>query len=259
MFDQDEDIREVETLSYEEKTIVVYLFNMLLIFGYYLLNLYRLYENSERVDPVSVFSLWATVIVIGIIAAIASTIITQIVLAIYTAVVTREYEEEPMIADERDKLISLKGTRNAYALFSIGVFVSMGTFALGSEPLVMFNYKPNWVLLKYEGKFVDFPKWAAECETDPAWGTNPDLTYDCGNAESGWLKKAVYSGLEKSHPCALELIRNISFTDEMVGDAFYIMDVDKLSAEKGAQAWLEKYGTAADAWVKALPESCSTS
>jgi len=139
MFDQDEDIREVETLSYEEKTIVVYLFNMLLIFGYYLLNLYRLYENSERVDPVSVFSLWATVIVIGIIATIASTIITQIVLAIYTAVVTREYEEEPMIADERDKLISLKGTRNAYALFSIGVFVSMGTFALGSEPLVMFN------------------------------------------------------------------------------------------------------------------------
>ncbi len=127
------------------------------------------------------------------------------------------------------------------------------------EPLVMFNYKPNWVLLEYEGRFVEFPDWAAECETDPSWGTNPELTYDCGNADAGWLKKAAYAGLAESHPCALELLRNISFNDQMIGDAFYLMDVDNLSEEEGAAAWLEKYGAEADSWIADLPDACSIS
>jgi hypothetical protein len=52
---------------------------------------------------------------------------------------TNEEPEIEDIADERDKLIDLKGTRSAYVAFSIGVFLSMLTFALDQPPLVMFT------------------------------------------------------------------------------------------------------------------------
>ena len=124
------------------------------------------------------------------------------------------------------------------------------------EPLVMFNYMPNWVLQKYKGRFVEFPDWSPRCATDPSWGVNPDLPYDCGNAKTGWLKKAAWSGMAEKYPCALELLRQISFTGEMIGDGFYLMDVEKLSAKEGAAAWLKKYKAAAASWVEALPAEC---
>ena len=58
----------------------------------------------------------------------------QIVLAI----VTRE-EEDPSFADERDKLIELKGTAYQFAIFGTGFFLAMGAMALGQPPEVMFG------------------------------------------------------------------------------------------------------------------------
>ena len=104
----------------------------------------------------------------------------------------------------------------------------------------MFNYMPNWVLQKYKGRFVEFPDWSPRCATDPSWGVNPDLPYDCGNAKTGWLKKAAWSGMAEKYPCALELLRQISFTGEMIGDGFYLMDVEKLSAKEGARGVAQK-------------------
>lgn len=123
-------------------------------------------------------------------------------------------------------------------------------------PILMFNYKPNWVLQKFEGKFVEFPEWAPECTTDPAWGVNPDMGYDCGNASAGWLKKAAWSGMAEQFPCALEMLRAVNFSDEMIGDGFYLMDVDGLTAEEGAEKWMEKYATDVQAWRDALPAQC---
>lgn len=123
-------------------------------------------------------------------------------------------------------------------------------------PLLMFNYKPNWVLQKYDGKFVEFPEWAPECTEDPAWGVNPDAIYDCGNATAGWLKKAAWSGMADKYPCALEMLKVISFTDDMIGDGFYLMDVDGLTAEQGAVKWMEKYSRDVQGWRDAVPAEC---
>ncbi|MFO5197558.1 hypothetical protein RCL06_24500, partial [Salmonella enterica subsp. enterica serovar Typhimurium] len=84
-----------------------------------------------------VFSLWITVIVLGIVANISSNILTQIVLTIITTI--RTQEEEALITDERDKLIALKGASNSYLTFSLGVFLSMATLVMDMPPLVMFN------------------------------------------------------------------------------------------------------------------------
>jgi len=52
---------------------------------------------------------------------------------------TNEEPEIEDIADERDKLIDLKGTKVTYYVFSIGVLLSMLTFVLGQPPLAMFT------------------------------------------------------------------------------------------------------------------------
>jgi glycine betaine/proline transport system substrate-binding protein len=124
-------------------------------------------------------------------------------------------------------------------------------------PLVMFFWQPNWALQKYEGEFVNFPEWAPECISDPSWGPNPELAYDCGNAKSGWLKKGVWAGMAEKYPCALELIRKVDFTPEMVGDAAYFMDVDGLSEEAAAAKWLEKYSSVTAEWLGSLPGDCA--
>ena len=57
------------------------------------------------------------------------------------------------------------------------------------EPIVLFNWTPNFIEAKFEGEFVQFPTYDPACYTDPAWGLNPDAIYDCGAPEAGHLKK----------------------------------------------------------------------
>lgn len=125
-------------MSYQEKNITVSLVSTLLILGYYLANMFQMYQDGGLV-AVRVFRLWAIVIVAGIIVNIVSSILTNIVLSIVHAIKTRMEEEERFIEDERDKLIGLKGMRVSYIAFSIGVLLAMLTFVFGQPPLVMFS------------------------------------------------------------------------------------------------------------------------
>ncbi len=122
-------------MSYQERNITVSLISTLLIFGFYLIRMFQMHQEGN-LNSNNVFSLWGTIIVLGIIVNIVSTIITQIVLSIIHMVKTNE--EESFIADERDKLIELKGIRNSYFVFIAGVLLSMGTLVFDMSPLMMF-------------------------------------------------------------------------------------------------------------------------
>ncbi len=41
-------------------------------------------------------------------------------------------------------------------------------------PVLLWVYAPHWAPVKYEGEWVEFPTYAAECYADPEWGLNPD-------------------------------------------------------------------------------------
>ena len=130
--------QDEENMSYQEKNITVSLISYVLIIGYYLFNLLHMYLGAGLSSAV-VFSLWITVILATIIVNIFASILTNIALTIVQAIKTRTNVNERYIADERDKLIELKGTKLSYIIFSIGVFLSMLTFAFGQPPLVMFS------------------------------------------------------------------------------------------------------------------------
>ena len=125
-------------MSFQEKNIAVSLASFLLILGIYLISLFQMVQNGG-LNSTSLFRLWGIVIVLAIFFTIVATILTHIVSAIIEAI--KSGGEEPDIedmADERDKLIDLKGSKISYSVTSLGVFLAMLTFALGQPPLIMF-------------------------------------------------------------------------------------------------------------------------
>ncbi len=125
-------------MSNKQNEISVSLVSTLVILAYYLVNIFQMLQGGG-LNSAEVFRLWAVVIIATIILNIAGNIITNIVINIVHAIKTQKEEEVRLIEDERDKLIGLKGDRVSYLAFSIGVFLSMLTFALGQPPLVMFS------------------------------------------------------------------------------------------------------------------------
>jgi hypothetical protein len=125
-------------MSNKQNQITVSLVSTLVVLAYYLVNIVQMIQGGG-LNSAEVFRLWAMVIIATIILNIAGNIITNIVINIVHAIKTQKEEEVRLIEDERDKLIGLKGDRVSYIAFSIGVFLSMLTFALGQPPLVMFS------------------------------------------------------------------------------------------------------------------------
>lgn len=125
-------------MSFQEKNVTVSLVNFSLILGFYLIRLFQMIQDGSF-NSTNVFRLWGIVIVLAVVVTILATILTHIVSAIIQAIKTKEEPDIEDIADERDKLIDLRGTKVTYFVSSIGVFLSMLTFALGQPPLVMFT------------------------------------------------------------------------------------------------------------------------
>jgi hypothetical protein len=125
-------------MSSQEINIRVSLVSHLLVLGYYLINISRMVLDGG-LEAKRVFTLWAVVIVAIIVITILGNILSYILLHIAQAVRTGKAEEMRFVNDERDRLIELKGTRVAYIVFSLGVFLSMLTFVFAQPPLVMFS------------------------------------------------------------------------------------------------------------------------
>jgi hypothetical protein len=125
-------------MSYQEKNITVSLVSYLLIAVYYCVNILQMLQDGGLVSA-RLFSLCAVVIIATIFVNIIASVLTNILLTIIYAIQTKSKETERFIADERDKLIELKGTKITHITYSLGVLVAMLTFVFGQPPLVMFG------------------------------------------------------------------------------------------------------------------------
>ncbi len=121
-----------------------------------------------------------------------------------------------------------------------------------STPIMIFNWTPNWIEAVYAGEFVEFPAHSIECESDPAWGVNSDLAWDCGNPSDGWLKKAVSRQLQAERPCAFEVISRLEFDNNQIAAAAAYVEIDHLSADAAALRWLHENDKAVQSWLAAI-------
>lgn len=118
------------------------------------------------------------------------------------------------------------------------------------EPIVIFNWSPNFIGAKYAGKFVEFPKYDPKCITDPSWGINPKALYDCGSPSNNYLKLAVNADFKKNHPKAYKVIKQMNFSSSDINNMANYIDTDRLQATAAAQKWLEDHKEKWSKWVK---------
>lgn len=133
------------------------------------------------------------------------------------------------------------------------LWVALKQAVRSQTPIVLFNWSPNWVESRYEGKFVEFPVYHPDCETNPAWGENPNFLYDCGNPAGGWLKKAAWSGFQAQFPCAYESLKNMNFSNAQIASAAALVDVEQQTYQQAASSWM---ATHQSIWKPWLNTSC---
>jgi len=121
------------------------------------------------------------------------------------------------------------------------------------KPIILFNWTPNWVEAKYKGQFVEFPSYHPDCETKPEWGVNKEFLYDCGNPTNGWLKKVAWHQMPTKWPCAFETLLKINFTNAMLANLAYQVDVKQFTYQQVAKQWLADNQ---DKWNPWISTSC---
>lgn len=115
-------------MSYQEKQNIVNIFRGLLITAIYALIVFQKHQEG-RFDLTEDFSTWGVIFLIFMLVSFVARIIIYIIFHIINAIATRE--EDTPVTDERDKLITLKATRNSYYAVSGGFVMIVISLAKG--------------------------------------------------------------------------------------------------------------------------------
>jgi len=126
--------------SFQEKSIWISLVTISLIFGYYFVRIFKM-ASQDEINVIKNTVLFISVIVM--------VIIVEVVFHIVLALRTR-----PETKDERDRLIELKATRNAYFLLVFGIFLSIGSIAASVPPFIMVHIIMFFFIISEIAKFL---------------------------------------------------------------------------------------------------------
>lgn len=118
-------------------------------------------------------------------------------------------------------------------------------------PILLWVWAPHWAPQKYEGEWIEFPKYTDDCYNDPKWGVNPNLKYDCGKP-TGWVKKIGWAEGEKIWPCAYQIARNFKMDNSTIGRLTAEVDLEGKSVREVALQWLKSNEATWKSWA-----SCS--
>lgn len=127
-------------MTYQEKQNVVNMVSGLLITAVYALIVYQKHQQGVF-DLTQDFHKWGVLFLIFIGVSVAARIVILIIFHIINAIATRE--EKVPEEDERDKLVKLKATRNAYYAFTGGFVLSVIGLALGMPV--------HWIFIAFVG------------------------------------------------------------------------------------------------------------
>ncbi|RIH91627.1 hypothetical protein Mgrana_02437 [Meiothermus granaticius NBRC 107808] len=122
-------------MSYQEIKSIVALVSTLLINGLYGWYVFWRYQQ-EAPGVAELFRFWAVAMLIFMgVALVAQILITVVFRAAYRRITG---ETEPSFADELDRTIGLRATRNAYYAFALGLVVALLTQVLSLPPVALF-------------------------------------------------------------------------------------------------------------------------
>ncbi|MCZ4354725.1 ABC transporter substrate-binding protein [Roseovarius aestuarii] len=119
----------------------------------------------------------------------------------------------------------------------------MKSAAAQKTPLVMMFWSPHWMFADIEAGWVELPAYDPACDTDPAWGPNPNATGDCG-VEKPVTMKVAWSGFEEKWPAAYAFL-----------DAFQMNTADQETMMKAIDQNGEKIEDVVSAYVEATKDT----
>ena len=128
------------------------------------------------------------------------------------------------------------------------LFAELESAIQREAPVLLWVYAPHWAPAKYEGDWVAFPEYTAECYTDPAWGLNPDMAYDCGKP-FGEIWKVSWAGLETNWPGAAATIGNFTLDNDEMGAMISAVDLDGVAIDEVVAFWMEANEARWSAWI----------
>lgn len=117
------------------------------------------------------------------------------------------------------------------------MFAELESAYTREAPILMWIYSPHWAPSKYDGEFIQFPTYTDACYEDPAWGSNPDLAYDCAKPR-GPIMKVAATGAQDDWPCAIQTIQNANFTNQEYGDLWGEVDLAGKTVDDVVAGWL---------------------
>jgi glycine betaine/proline transport system substrate-binding protein len=116
-------------------------------------------------------------------------------------------------------------------------------------PILLWIYTPHWAPIKYEGEWVEFPAYSAECYADAATGINPDATHDCGKPR-GPIWKVSWTGVREKWPGAVKAIEAFNVTNEEMGAMISAVDLEGGKVEDEVAKWIAANEARWSAWIK---------
>ena len=158
-------------------------------------------------------------------------------------------DQERVEGLEMDFIVENAGTAGA-------LWAALEAASVNQEPVVIFNWTPNFVEAMYDGKFIEFPEFADECRTDASWGLNPETTHDCGNPKNGYLKLGVWSGFPDKWPNAYKVVQRMNLTNLDVAQFAMYVDIDGMEPEDAAAKWLANNCARWTGWASADQSVC---
>lgn len=151
------------------------------------------------------------------------------------------YDDERVEALELDYEVVHAGTDAA-------LFAELESAYQRKAPVLLWVYAPHWAPAKYEGEWVEFPKYSAECYNDSAWGSNPDMAYDCGKPR-GPIWKVAWSGVKDKWAGAHKIIQNFSVNNDDMGRMVSAVDLDGKTVEAVVGDWIATNEASWKGWI----------
>ncbi|MFG1461695.1 ABC transporter substrate-binding protein [Xanthobacter sp. DSM 24535] len=104
-------------------------------------------------------------------------------------------------------------------------------------PIILWVYSPHWVPSVFEGEWVQFPEYTDACYTDPKWGVNPDLAFDCGKPH-GDIFKYISAKAKTKWPEAYKALKDFKVDGPELNLMVKAVDVDGKSIDDVVAKWM---------------------
>ena len=117
------------------------------------------------------------------------------------------------------------------------------------EPVIGWGYYPHWLMAKNEGSFVEFPDYEPDCYSDPAWGMNPDATYDCGYA-AGYVWALANLEFTKREPFATRILFLMNIDATIVGFGMDRVDNEGATLIEAVHEWMDGNEDTWGRWIQ---------